>query len=112
MAYRAQRFNTSVGVTRLLVFDRGQFAQVIEGAHESVDKVVARIRDDALHRGIQIFIDEPIESLLFPNGSMLNSIGRSIGSLKIFLQFALDKGAADMAPGQIEATRHILDRLT
>ncbi len=111
LAYGAQRFNESAGVTGLLIFDRGEFLQVIEGPESAIAEVFERIAKDSLHHDIRVFVSEPIETRFYPDWAMLNSVEHSAASLKVILQFALDNRTAATTLGQIEAAHRILSRI-
>ena len=111
LAYAAQRFNTSVGVTGLLVFNCGEFAQVIEGSYDAVAEVFARIQKDDLHHEIRVFVDERVHRKLYSDWAMLTSTVDSTNALKAILQFALEKREGDVTTGQIDAARELLNRL-
>ena len=112
LVYGAQRFNYSVSVTGLLIFDHEGFLQTIEGSPTAVDEVFARIRKDTLHKDITVFVDESIEKRLYPDWAMLNSMEHASGPLRSMVQYAMDSSAAQLTAGQIEAARLTLDRIS
>ena len=101
VGYGAQRFNETVGVTGLLVFDSRQFAQVIEGSSEAITEVFARIEKDDLHREIRVFVDEPVHRRIYTDWAMLTSIEHGSGPVRIILQFALEKGTVTRRQGKL-----------
>ncbi len=44
----------------LLIFHRGQFLQLIEGARADLDRLFTRLRADPRHENIRMLIDEPV----------------------------------------------------
>ncbi|MTD25860.1 diguanylate phosphodiesterase [Erwinia sorbitola] len=49
---KAQRFNETVGVTGILLFDGDYFLQILEGQSDAIDKVLCRVSADPHHREI------------------------------------------------------------
>jgi hypothetical protein len=66
----ALRHNALNGVTGLLVFNGTHFLQVIEGAAESIDELVERLRRDGRHSGVEIRDQRKIVTPSFPDWSM------------------------------------------
>jgi hypothetical protein len=46
----------------LLIFHRGQFLQLIEGARTDLDRLFTRLRADPRHENIRMLIDEAVTS--------------------------------------------------
>jgi len=61
----AQKNNLLVGVTGVLLFSAGCFAQVLEGASEDVELVFERVRKDPRHRDITVIQEGPIPARSF-----------------------------------------------
>ena len=62
--------NRALHVTGALVFTGRYFAEVLEGAPESLDALLASIRVDARHTGMNIVEREPISRRLYSNWDM------------------------------------------
>lgn len=45
----------------LLIFHRGQFMQLIEGARTDLDRLLKRLRADPRHENIRMMVDGPVE---------------------------------------------------
>lgn len=108
----AQRFNASVSVTGLLIYDDQGFLQTIEGPHSAVSQVFERIEADRTHMDIKVFVDEAIMSRLYPDWAMLNAHEHSAKTIQSMVQYALDFRLNDLATGQIEAATQALQRLS
>jgi hypothetical protein len=66
----ARDLNAIDGITGLLVFNGTRFLQVIEGSEAAVDDLVARLRRDARHSGVEIRDERTIAERSFPDWSM------------------------------------------
>ena len=66
----ARHLNVLDGITGLLVFDGNRFLQIVEGAEEAVDALLARIRRDPRHAAIEIRDERVVERRSFPDWSM------------------------------------------
>jgi len=62
--------NAAHGITGVLVYTGTDFAQLIEGRHESVETLWRRIQADKRHRDILSFLDEPAERAWFETWRM------------------------------------------
>lgn len=67
---RSRQCNGEQGVTGLLLYSDGAFAQCIEGNLESVDATYARIKTSSQHRNITELLNEPIQARSFPDWQM------------------------------------------
>ena len=67
----SQTNNGLDGITGLLWTDGRQYVQVIEGAAEAVDAVLARICGDARHHNLQVLSDLSVEGRAFTYWSMV-----------------------------------------
>lgn len=65
-----RRHNTRLGVTGILLFLDGRFAQVIEGPAASIDEVIGRIDRDPRHRDIVVLADAAMAEPLFDGWNM------------------------------------------
>lgn len=66
----ARRNNEALGVTGMLLYEKGSFFQILEGPSEAVEPLYAKIGTDKRHASISKLILEPIEERNFPNWSM------------------------------------------
>lgn len=66
----ARRNNQANGVTGALLFTASGFAQVLEGARDTVECTFERIGSDPRHTDVNILRFGPIESRTFPDWSM------------------------------------------
>lgn len=66
----SQANNARVGVTGALMFNRGCFAQVLEGPQEAVEATFERIQQDARHGEVTLLSFGPAETRGFPIWSM------------------------------------------
>ena len=62
--------NRANGVTGALVAHASWFIQALEGPHEAVTSIYAKIAKDPRHRDLQVISVEPIEARLFPRWGM------------------------------------------
>lgn len=72
----SRRNNVAAGVTGALIFNRGIFAQVLEGARAEVEATFERIQRDDRHGQVQVLALETVALRAFANWSMA-FIGRS-----------------------------------
>ncbi len=66
----AIRNNARDNITGMLLYHRGQFFQVLEGAKEKVHACFAKIKTDDRHTGIILLLDEPALQACFRDWSM------------------------------------------
>lgn len=83
--------NARLGVTGALVFNRGVFAQVLEGAARSVEAVFEKIQRDQRHHDIQVLQYKPSDERLFESWSMA-FLGRSREDQDLFGHIGRDTG--------------------
>lgn len=74
-------------ITGLLAFDGTRFLQILEGSPRAVDNLLARLRRDPRHSGLEVRDERPIDRRAFPYWSM-QLVRVSAGYLKA--QFELD----------------------
>lgn len=67
---KARAKNEMLAVTGALLFDGRGFLQVLEGAEESVQKVLDRIADDPRHSHVTVVLDEKVRKRSFGDWSM------------------------------------------
>jgi len=66
----AREQNSVDGITGLLVFNGTHFLQIIEGAEAAIDDLVARLRRDPRHSGLEVRDERKVEVRSFPDWSM------------------------------------------
>ena len=62
--------NAALGVTGMLLYDDGNFMQVLEGSPPAVDAIYASIERDARHYALIKILEENTEGRSFPDWSM------------------------------------------
>ncbi len=63
--------NQKYNITGLLIYKNNQFAQVIEGDEDAIERIWSKIQRDTRHKDIQILSKEPIVHRSFTKWSML-----------------------------------------
>ena len=66
----SSRNNSARGITGFLVYAQDQFLQLIEGDAVALDLLLADLRDDCRHSGLQILSRVEIAERSFPNWRM------------------------------------------
>jgi hypothetical protein len=66
----ARHLNALDGVTGLLLFDGTRFLQIIEGAEEAIDNLVARLRKDSRHSAFEVRDERFVDRRSFADWSM------------------------------------------
>lgn len=66
----AREENALEGITGLLIFNGTHFLQIIEGSPNAIDDLVARLRRDPRHSGVEIREQREVEERSFPDWSM------------------------------------------
>lgn len=66
----ARELNSIDGITGLLVFNGTHFLQIVEGAEAAIDDLVARLRRDPRHSGLEVRDERKVEARSFPDWSM------------------------------------------
>ncbi|MBB3937597.1 BLUF domain-containing protein [Aureimonas phyllosphaerae] len=67
---RSRTNNTRDGITGALLFNRGCFAQVLEGPLATVEAAFERIQQDERHGDVSLLALDPIAARSFPNWAM------------------------------------------
>ncbi len=67
---KARTRNRDAGVTGMLLYKKGSFIQVLEGADEAVHNVYARVSRDTRHSGCLQLLDQPLETRQFASWEM------------------------------------------
>jgi hypothetical protein len=63
--------NQKYNITGLLIYKNNQFAQVIEGDEDAIERIWNKIQRDTRHKDIQLLSREPITNRSFTKWSML-----------------------------------------
>ncbi|WP_420134848.1 BLUF domain-containing protein [Rhodopseudomonas sp.] len=100
----ARRNNRLLGVTGALAFDRGLFAQLLEGEIRAVEMVFEKIQRDERHGDIQVVIFGPAPERAFPAWP-LAFLGRSQEEHRRFAEAGDEAGASAERPD----ARRLLD---
>ena len=66
----SQRNNVKVDVTGALLFNKGAFAQVLEGPRRNVEDTIERIQQDPRHGDVTVLQCGPVDDRGFPTWSM------------------------------------------
>ena|ERR1022692_789983 len=66
----ARAVNLSLGITGMLVYEKGSFLQILEGASVAVRSLYAHIATDKRHTDVTKLIEEPIDAPSFGDWSM------------------------------------------
>src|ERR1700692_2422441 len=62
--------DTRLGITGMLLYEGGNFLQVLEGGQEAVRKLVAPIKVDRRHKRFNVLLSETSERRLFLDWSI------------------------------------------
>ena len=87
----SQRNNAASDVTGALLFNKGAFAQVLEGPRRSVEETFERIQQDDRHSEVTVLQCGPAECRAFGNWSMA-FVGRSSRSQALWNDLAAQSG--------------------
>ncbi|MEQ8773115.1 MAG: BLUF domain-containing protein [Erythrobacter sp.] len=68
----ARARNHALGVTGLLLYDRGRFLQTIEGPVDSLERIWTSIQHDGRHAGIEVLTQHLVGSRLFSQWDLLH----------------------------------------
>ena len=63
----ARELNSLDGITGLLVFNGTHFLQIVEGAAPAIDDLLARLRRDPRHFGLEVRDERTVEARSFPD---------------------------------------------
>ena len=66
----ARAVNLSLGITGMLVYEKGSFLQILEGTSAAVRSLYAHIAADKRHTDVTKLIEEPIDAPSFSDWSM------------------------------------------
>ena len=87
----SRRNNPHCGITGALVFNRGIFAQALEGRGVAVETVFERIQQDPRHGDVQVLAFNKAAERVFPNWSMA-FLGQSREDQNMFGHIGRDTG--------------------
>lgn len=62
--------NEKIGVTGLLLFNSGNFMQIVEGAESTIDALYKKIEKDRRHTDVKLLLKEPITHRNFSDWTM------------------------------------------
>lgn len=62
---KARENNSKFNITGILIYKSGNFLQVLEGEHKTVDNTFERIAADSRHKNIFKVINTPIDQRIF-----------------------------------------------
>ena len=95
----SRRNNLLRGITGLLLFDKGQYLQVLEGDPKTVNSLFEVIKDDRRHTGVTEVFRQPIVHRDFAGWSMayqeLSKVGPEVQGYTEFLRDHFDIGSID-----------------
>lgn len=77
---KSNRKNPGIGITGILLYQDGNFMQLIEGPKSAAYMLYEKIQRDPLHLGIITLLEQPIEKRLFAKWAMKF---RKIGELTL-----------------------------
>ncbi len=66
----SRRNNTRLGITGILVYQDGNFMQVLEGTEQDLSELMRSIERDDRHRGVIVLLKKAITERQFPQWSM------------------------------------------
>jgi hypothetical protein len=66
----ASRRNVRTGITGMLWWDGANFAQVLEGPHDAIERTMQRIRNDGRHGDMAVVLDRPVAGRVFGDWAM------------------------------------------
>lgn len=66
----AQKYNAKAGITGILTFHNGAFAQILEGPEPALRELLRRIIDDMRHYNLRVLTDGPIDQRCYADWSM------------------------------------------
>lgn len=70
MLSEAREFNAAHGITGCLLYHKGQFIQLLEGAYSDVKSLYERIQKDDRHHQVEVLVEEEVSARIFDNWSM------------------------------------------
>ena len=90
----ARERNTQHNITGILLYNDGNFIQVIEGCSSDVKQLYQNISNDASHKGLIKLIEQHIEERDFPHWAMSFRDLSALGE-KGFSSYMFDENIAD-----------------
>ncbi len=70
MLSEAREFNATHGITGCLLYHKGQFIQLLEGAYNEVKSLYERIQKDERHHQVELLVEEEVSDRIFDKWSM------------------------------------------
>lgn len=67
---KARIFNKEKCLTGLLLYQNGNFMQVLEGEDPEVNELYDKIKIDRRHKGLIVILEEEVDKRYFPDWSM------------------------------------------
>ncbi len=80
LSWKARERNRALGVTGLLLYDKGRFFQTLEGPVESLTTLWQSIRSDTRHTDIEILSEHIIPARLFGSWDLLSYDAEAISA--------------------------------
>ena len=95
--------NTAAGISGMLIFHEGNYAQVLEGDEAVVRETFGRISADTRHRNIVLELEETVAERTFPDWSMgfRDLRGATAEEIEGFSTFYRDVQAGVDVPGRM-----------
>ena len=66
----SQKSNREQGITGILIYLDGVFAQALEGEQEAISSLYDRIKQDPRHTDVHTIYEGPADTLMFPQWTM------------------------------------------
>jgi hypothetical protein len=70
LLHQCRENNRRQGITGMLLYNDGNFVQVLEGPQEAVDRLLATIKHDLRHKGVLELLRGDLAERQFPDWSM------------------------------------------
>ena len=86
-----KRNNTKLNISGVLVYNYGNFLQILEGDEQKINMLFAKIRQDSRHNNIIKLIDSSIEERIFDDydsGFVIIENSKTLNQLKRYLDWA------------------------
>ena len=105
LVMKAGERNGPLGVTGMLLYDRGSFMQVLEGEESTVDALFQKISEDPRHSSVVQIIREAIPARQFGTwnmgyGTLRTEMLKSLGELDDF--YATRRYLEQLNPGRAQ----------
>lgn len=80
--------NTQHGLTGILIYNKGEFYQILEGEQETIEGLKDEILNDALHGGVHVIWEGTIKDRGYTNWGLSTSMMGEIGLDTIYAEKA------------------------